>query len=403
MLRKETVIVLRHYEQEGLSTAAIAKKLGISQRTVQRYRKSGKIEPSYGPRPAVATKLDPYRDYLQRRLATYPELSAVRLLSEIRALGYAGGYTAVKDYVRTQRPAAPLRFEQRFEVEPGAQAQVDFATFKPAFGTVQALLVVLSWSRALWVRFGFQQDQLTVLGGLHRAFHAFGGVPRTLLFDRMRTAVSGAEADGSAIFNAELLRFATHYGFQPVACRPYRAQTKGRVERAVSYLRSSFFYARSFQDLADLNAQCEVWLANTANVRQHGTTGQTPTERLALERAQLGPLPTSAYLPQLTFGRRVSRDGFVAYNGNDYSVPDGLASREIQVRASLTHLYLLQEDRVIAVHPLLEGRGERCLDPQHQRRVGTPARTPALPPAGDPWELIEVERRALDVYEQVLG
>src|SRR5262249_47356712 len=158
------------------------------------------------------------------------------------------------------------------------------------FGTVQALLVVLSWSRVLWVRFGFQQDQLTVLGGLHRAFQAFGGVPRTLLFDRMRTAVSGAEADGTAIFNAELLRFAAHYGFQPVACRPYRAQTKGRVERAVSYLRSSFFYARSFRDLADLNAQCEVWLAETANVRQHGTTGQTPTERLALERAQLQAL-----------------------------------------------------------------------------------------------------------------
>jgi transposase len=146
MLSKEQVIVLRHYLQEGLSSAAIAKKLGVSQRTVQRYRQSGETEPQYGPRAPVATKLTPYTDYLRRRLEAYPELSAVRLLAEIRALGYVGGYTAVKDYVRTRRPQPPLHFEERFEVEPGAQAQVDFATFKPPFGTVHALLVVLSWS-----------------------------------------------------------------------------------------------------------------------------------------------------------------------------------------------------------------------------------------------------------------
>jgi transposase len=402
MLRKEQAIVLRHYLQEGLSTAAIATKLGVRQRTVQRYRKSGETEPRYGPRAAGPTKLDPYADYLQRRLEAYPELSAVRLLAEIRALGYPGGYTAVKAYLRTRRPPRPLHFEQRFEVEPGAQAQVDFATFKPPFGTVQALLVVLSWSRALWVRFGFQQDQLTVLSGLHRAFVAFGGVPRSLLFDRMRTAVSGAQPDGAAVFNAELLRFADHYGFQPAACRPYRAKTKGRVERAVSYLRGSFFYARSFRDLADLNAQCEQWLQHTANARTHATTGQTPTERLTLERAHLRPLPTAAYIPQLTFGRRVSHDGFVSYNGNDYSVPDGLASREVQVRASLEELYLLQEGRLLATHPLLEGRGERRRDPQHHRgRLPAAAEPPLASTAR--FDRIDVERRSLDVYEQVLA
>jgi transposase len=111
---------------------------------------------------------------------------------------------------------------------------VDFATFKTPFGTVLALLVVLSWSRTLWVRFAFQQDQLTLLNGLHQAFTYFGGVPRTLLFDRMRTVVAGSAEDGRAVFNEELLRFAAHYGFQPVACRPYRAKTKAYASDCTS-------------------------------------------------------------------------------------------------------------------------------------------------------------------------
>ena len=136
---------------------------------------------------------------------------------------------------------------------------MDFATFKTSFGTVYALLMALSWSRALWVRFVMHQDQITLLGGLHQGFVSFGGVPRTVLFDRMRTAVAGSGTEIPAVFNAEMLRFASHYGFSPRACRPYRAKTKGRVEGAVSYLRRSFFYGRSFRDLDDLNAQCASW------------------------------------------------------------------------------------------------------------------------------------------------
>ena len=265
----------------------------------------------------------------------------------------------LKDRLRALRPKPPLPIEQRFEVEPGGQAQVDFATFKTSFGTVYALLMVLSWSRALWVRFVMHQDQLTLLGCLHQGFVSFGGIPRTVLFDRMRTAVAGTGAEVPAVFNAEMLRFAAHYGFSPRACRPYRAKTKGRVERAVSYLRGSFFYGRSFRDLDDLNAQCADWLAETANPRVHGTTGDVPGERLEREKGHLLPLPEHPYVPTFTLRRRTSRDGYVSYNGNDYSVPERLGRGDLLVRATLTELHLLSEGRVAAVHPLAEGRWAR--------------------------------------------
>lgn len=402
--------MLQHYLQEGLSKTAIARKLGVTRRTVQRYAKNGKPGAQYGPRPRRPGKLDPYAAYLRGRLADYPELSAVRLLAELRPLGFTGGYTAVKDFVRQHRPRPVVAFETRFEVDAGAQAQVDFATFQTPFGTVYALLVVLSWSRTLWVRFSFQQDELTVLGGLHQAFVAFGGVPRTVLFDRMKTAVVGAEADGSAVFNAELQRFATHYDFAPRACRPYRTKTKGRVERSVASLRDSFFYGRTFRDLADLNTQCTAWLHQTANARVHATTHIVPATRLLEEQAHLRPLPRAPYVPLVTVGRRVTRDGFISYNGNDYSVPDGLTARAVDVRATLTEVRLFVAERLIATHPLLEGRGARQLTPGHrspQRRSAAPTdggvdggTAPASALAG--LAVVEVERRALSVYEQVL-
>jgi len=277
MLSKEEFIVLRHYLGEGISKTAIARKLGISRMTVYRHANSDKAEPRYGPRPPKPTLLDPYKDYIRGRLKIYPELSAVRLLGEIQEMGYQGKYTRVKDFVRLVRPRPPLELERRFEVAAGEQAQVDFATFRTDFGIVYALFVVLSWSRYLWVRFFSQQDQLTVLSGLHKAFVNFGGVLATVLFDRMKTAVARSEKDGKAVFNEEMLRFAAHYGFRSLACRPYRAKTKGRVERAVSYLRRNFFYGRHFRDLEDLNNQLEKWLEENANTRLHGTTGEAPS------------------------------------------------------------------------------------------------------------------------------
>ena len=400
MLSKEVSAVLSHYLNEGLSKTAIARKLGINRRTVHRYIKEGRTKPEYGPRPAAPSLLDPYKEFILGKLLVYPELSATRFLSEITAMGYRGKYTAVKDYVRSLRPEVPIPIELRFEVNPGQQAQADFATFKTSFGIVHALLVVLSWSRYLWVRFYFHEDQLTVLNGLHRSFLAFGGVPHTLLFDRMKTAVARSDPEGKAIFNDEMMRFATHYGFHPTACRPYRAKTKGRVERAVSYLRNSFFYGRNFRNLEDLNDQVEKWL-EIANNRVHGTTNDIPRERLVHEKATLLPIPGDPYLPMISLGRRISRDGYISYNGNDYSVPEGLAATEIQVRANLEKINFYQGDRLVATHPVLEGKGARRLAPEHRRNLRLYIKRFDADSEGLN-ELIEVQHRSLEIYEEVL-
>lgn len=399
MLSKEEFYVLKHYLGEGMSKTAIAKKLGVSRMTIYRHAAGDKDEPVYSPRPPRPTLLDPYKDYIRGRLKLYPELSAVRLFKEIEERGYLGKLTRVRDFVRLIRPKPPLELERRFEVSPGEQAQVDFATFKTDFGVVYALLVVLSWSRYLWVRFFCHQDQLTVLAGMHRAFVSFGGVPAMALFDRMKTAVARTESDGKAVFNEEMLRFAAHYGFRPLACRPYRAKTKGRVERAVSYLRRNFFYGRHFRDLEDLNGQLEKWLEETANARLHGTTGEAPSQRLRDERASLRPLPYDNYVPLITMGRRVSRDGFVAYNGNEYSVPDGLKRVEVEVRATLEEVGLYQDGKLLASYRLIDGRGKRLLDPAHRRGIKLWSKDGRFRSIDD---MIEVQRRPLEEYEEVL-
>ena len=401
MLSKEDFIMLHHYLREGLPKTAIARKLGISRMTVHRYAEAGLKFPASGIPKTKPSVLDPFKEYLKSRLTSYPELSVVRLNTEITVLGYKGKYTRVKDYVRSIRPKAPLTLEQRFEVAPGQQAQVDFATFKTGFGIVHALLVILSFSRYLWVRFFLHEDQLTVLSGLHHAFLSFGGVPHTLLFDRMKTAVAGSDPNGKAIFNEEMLRFAHHYGFQPTACRPYRAKTKGRVERAVSYLRHSFFYGRSFRDLEDLNAQVGSWLAQTANTRVHGTTGAIPVEQLEKERPHLLTLSQEFYMPIICVGRKLSLDGFISYNGNSYSVPEGIDGKEIEVRASLEEVALYREGKLIARHPLLVGKGMRHLAPEHRRNIRLHLKRHEESTIAAN-EFVTVEHRPLEVYEEVL-
>jgi transposase len=402
MLSKEDFIMLNHYLREGLPKAAIARKLGISRMTVHRYAGASLKSPSSRVPKTKLSILDPFKEYLKSRLTLYPELSVVRLYAEITVLGYKGKYTRVKDYVRSIRPKAPLTLEQRFEVAPGQQAQVDFATFKTGFGIVHALLVVLSFSRYLWVRFFLHEDQLTVLSGLHQAFLSFGGVPHTVLFDRMKTAVARSDPSGKAIFNEEMLRFAYHCGFQPTACRPYRAKTKGRVERAVSYLRHSFFYGRSFRDMEDLNNQVGSWLAQIANTRIHGTTGAIPLEQLEKERPHLLSLSQEFYMPIICVGRKLSLDGFISYNGNSYSVPEGIDGKEIEVRASLEEVALYQNGKIIARHPLLVGKGLRHLAPEHRRNIRLHLkRHEESAPAYS--EFITVEHRPLEVYEEVLG
>ena len=267
--------------RQGLSITAIARRTGRDPKTVRKYIARGLEPPAYGPCQAGRpNKLAPYLDYLRERIAAFPQLTATRLTREIRERGYTGAYTAVKRFAAAIRPQnAPKPFEVRFETPAGQQAQVDFARFVTEFTDEPGVMriiwlfsLVLGYSRHIFARFVMHQDLQTLLRCHMQAFAAIGGVPIEILYDRMKTAVTGEDHDGHIIYNGSLLTLARHYGFQPRACRPYRAKTKGKVERPFSYIRQDFFLARTFRNLEDLNAQLDDWLATVANVRMHGTT-----------------------------------------------------------------------------------------------------------------------------------
>jgi transposase len=309
MHSRETRVLLRHYLEQGVSKSELAKRFGISRRTVYHWIETGQLdrdldseEVHYRARPPVATQLDPYKPIIQARLEAFPLLTAQRLFEELRSVGYPGGYSQLKEYVRRVRPHAPADPVVRFETPPGYQGQVDFGTFQLPWGRRHALLVVLGYSRLLWMRFYARQTLTTLIRGLESAFEFFGGVPQELLFDQMRAVVLSDERLGGSglIMNAEFVRFAAHWGFRARACRPYRARTKGKVERPIRYVRESFFYARTFLNDEDLNTQSEHWLHRICNARRHGTLREVPQVRFERdERASLGALAVRPY-PQLT-------------------------------------------------------------------------------------------------------
>ena len=301
----ETRMLLNHYLDQGVSKTELSKLFGVSRRTIHAWIAEGELERNlsaggarYGPRPRRPHKLDAYKGIITARLKDFPRLSARRLFEEVRAAGYTGGYGRVRDFVREIRPVEAPAPVERFETPPGRQAQVDFATFSLPWGRRHALLVVLGYSRLLWLRFYPRQTMEVLTEGLESAFARFGGVPTELLFDQMRAVVLSDDRPrgGKLILNAEFLRFSAHWGFVARSCRACRAQTKGKVERPIRYLRENFFYGRAFLNDADLNEQAVHWTEDTANVRIHGVTGERPIDRFARdERDLLRPLAERPY------------------------------------------------------------------------------------------------------------
>jgi transposase len=312
-------------------------------------------------------------NFLREKITAFPDLSAVRLTREIRAMGYTGAYTAVKRYLAAIRPKnGPKPFEVRFETPPGVQAQVDFARFVVEFRDdpgsrriVWLFSLVLGHSRFLFARYVMHQDLQTLLRCHMQAFEAIGGAPIEILYDRMKTAVTGEDGQGHIIYNRSLLALAHHYRFQPRACRPYRAKTKGKVERPFSYIRQDFFLGRTFRNLDDLNAQLVEWLDGVANVRVHGTTQRIIAEAYAAEKPELQALPAQRFEAVLKLERRVSHDGFVAIGGNFYSVPDR-TRRIVDVQQLPDIVRILDLGNVVAEHPVLEGRKRYLVDPAHR-------------------------------------
>jgi transposase len=230
----ELVMILDLHSQ-GLSVSAIARQVGVDRKTVRTYIAKGLEPPAYKKRSPAPSLVDRFEPYLRERLAAYPALTVRRLLREIKDRGFPGSYSVVRDRVRDIRPARSAGFEARFETPPGEQAQVDFARFEVEFADepgvkriVWLFSMVLGYSRLIWARFVLHQDLQSVLRCHIAALDAIRGAPRTILYDRMKTAVIGEDVDGLVVYNRALVDLARHYGFQPRAYRPYRAKRRAR-------------------------------------------------------------------------------------------------------------------------------------------------------------------------------
>lgn len=376
--------------RQGLSVSMIARQSGLDRKTVRRYIERGLEPPTYGPRKPRPKLLDRFTEYLRERVKTYPGLTGARLLRELRERGYPGGYTAVTDFLRDVRPVPDPHFEVRFETPPGEQGQVDFAQFQVVFADepdapriVWLFSMVLGFSRLIWARFVVHQDLATVLRCHAAAFEALGGAPREILYDRMKTAVLGERNHDGIVYNRALIDLARHYGFYPKACRPYRAKTKGKVERPFRYIREDFFLARCFRNLADLNEQLRRWLDDVANSRLHATTRRIVNEAFAEEKPHLKPLPLAPFRAVLRLERRISHEGMVSVDGNFYSVPDATRRRTVEVHTLAEEIRIFEDGAVIAVHPVLEGRHQRRIAPGHRRSGAEQRRRATVGQAGD--------------------
>ncbi len=291
---------VRILRRQGKGLRTIAQATGMAVNTVRKYLEADGA-PRYGPRPVRPGKLEPFKGYLAERVkAASPEwIPATVLAREIRAMGFGGCERLVSRYLRTLKPVRAEEPLVRFETEPGRQLQVDWIEFRRE--RLAAFVATLGWSRASFIEYVTDERLETLIGCHVRAFEFFGGVPREILYDNVKTVVLERDGygPGQHRFHPGLWDVAKHYSFAPRLCRPYRAKTKGKVERFNRYLRYSFHVplasrlrqAELALDPETANVEVRRWLAEVANVRVHGQTGAVPAERLVEERQSLQPLP----------------------------------------------------------------------------------------------------------------
>jgi len=333
---------------------------------------------------------------------------------------WRGSYETVKLAVRPLRAEATVAglTQRRFETAPGEQAQVDWGQLSVRLAGVSTkihvLVMTLGYSRRAYAE-GFLHERMPDLLAAHEnAFAHFGGRCESLLYDRMRTVVLGSQvgADGKRRprLNATFAAFAQYWGFVPRLCQPYRAQTKGKVESGVKYLKRNFAPGRSFADLEDFNAQLAAWQAEVADVRTHGTTHQRPIERFPEEAAALVPTTGQpSFLQAMVRERVVADDWLVSIDANRYSVPFALIGKTVQVVRQGGVWVIRYRGQVVAEHAVLAGRAQLSVRPEHgpgavlrnaRKRY---AEVPGANGRSDDGGGREVQVRDLAIYEQLVG
>lgn len=372
---------IHELKRQGLSVSAISAVTGSDRKTVRRYLDQREVVPVYGPRAPRPGKLDPFQEYIEERLAA-GVWNAVVLLRELQQRGYTGGYSILKEHLQPKRQAAREVAVRRFETPPGHQAQVDWGDLgrleHPAGRRerLYAFVLTLGYSRAIFADLALDQTLSSLLAMHEGAFAALGGVPEEVLYDRMKTVVLGVDERGEVRWQPIFLDFARYWGFVPRLCRAYRPQTKGKVESGIRYLRANFLCGRQATDAADLRDQLRAWVWEVANQRVHGTTHRVVYAAWQVEQAALQPLTGRLpfpYAPAVV--RRVSRDAYVAYGANRYSVPWTLAGQEVSLREVGGQLEIYGAGVRLVVHPLCQQRHQVLTVPAHH--AGIPAASPS--------------------------
>jgi transposase len=361
--------IRRLFFVEHWRIGTIVTELGVHPDTVRRAIESERFN---GTAPKLrCTLLDPYRAFIADVLERHPRLRSTRLFEMIKERGYPGSPVQLRRFVRSVRPALQKEAYLRLQTLPGEQGQVDWGNFgKIRIGhadrNLSCFVLVLSWSRAVYARFALDQTLESFLRGHLEAFHTLGGVPRSILYDNLKCVV--LERVGDHIrFHPRLLDLAGHYHFAPKPCAVFRGNEKGRVERTIQYLRSSFFAARSFHSVSDLNLQLAAWIAGIAHARKvpGDPTGRLVVDALEEERTRLLPLPEHDFECDHLRPVASGKTPYVRFDGNDYSIPHDRVRKVLTLIASEHLVRLLQGTSEIARHTRSYDRGVVVEDPAH--------------------------------------
>jgi transposase len=389
------------------SIRAVAKQTGYSRNTVRKMLRS--TEPPAFEKPSRQSGVDQFKEYLTKRFTEHG-LSAERLLEEIKAQGFAGSVYMVRRFLKKLRPlrAAAATATVRFETTPGLQAQCDWAycgRHADRGGrsiSVYAFVMVLGFSRAMFVKFTTSMSLGTLIDCHQQAFNFFGGLPAQILYDNMKQVRLD---DGK--LNPAFVDFAAHQGFAIKTCRVRRPRTKGKVERMVDYVKDNFLLAREFANLEDLNFQARAWLDNTAHTRVHATTGHRPMDLLASEREHLRALDSARpYTFIERIPRKVARESMVSFRSSRYSVPPVYVGREVTVELSgdQRSVIIRSGDAIVAEHRAASKPGETQAHKEHLDELWKLAlqREPVPPPN---WRLTfnhAVAATPLDRYQNLV-
>ena len=349
---------INELKREGLSVRAIGELTGYDRKTIRKYLLAPVGRPVYGPRSAAVSKLEPFKPYLKERLQVGVWNGQV-LLRELRSRNYDGGYTILTDWLRPQRVASRVVAVRRFETPPGKQAQVDWGHLgslaeEGEEHMLWGFTMTLGYSRVMMAEAATDQKLGTLLRMHETAFQQWGGVPEEILYDRMKTVWTGTDERGEIVWNAVFLDFARYWGFTPRLCRPYRAQTKGKVESGVKYVRRNFLcglQGREPANLPDLNGELRRWVSEVANQRVHGTTREQVLARWGEDQLSLQPVNGRLPYPYTDDEqRKVARDAYVSWQGSRYSVPWRYAGKEVWVRQQDQEVEVRYGAERIAVH-----------------------------------------------------